>query len=306
MKSYDRTSAIPATMFALLLIPVYIGAWGRFGQKVPVAVCLSLFTGLLIRIFCRKNESVAFPWAMFWVFPIFVPLGLPLWLIPTVLTAGWLISVSSFGGIGRNIFNPVATALVFLVAGYGSSVSLLVSKPFSSFAGAFSVWTAGMNPAESGSRILLKLPTDSYQDLFSGFAFPSLPGMAFPGVLLLISTFLVVFFSGRRLWLLCLIPAITAFTALAQKVAPGAVYSPLSILFMGITPAMILVWLSDERSIPLQPADQVVHALIFAFLFVGFVFMSEKLLVGIFSVLLTQMIAPLISDIISGGQNDGE
>jgi hypothetical protein len=75
---------------------------------------------------------------------------------------------------------------------------------------------------------------------------------------------------------------------------------------MGITPAMILVWLSDERSIPLQPADQVVHALIFAFLFVGFVFMSEKLLVGIFSVLLTQMIAPLISDIISGGQNDGE
>ncbi len=290
---------VPAAFFALLLLPLYLGAWGRFGLKVPAAVSLSLLTALMLAFFTRKNHNrgSGFPWAMFWVFPLFVPLGMPLWLIPLSLTAGWLIAVFCFGGYGKNIFNPLAIALVFILAGYASSVSIVATRPFPGAFDAFAVWTAGINPPGSVVTKSLTYSMQTDWSLLAGGLQPSLPGLAFPGVLLLMALFTGLFFGGRRIWLVSFIFSVTFFTLFLQRLYPGHVVGCFNILLMGITPALIFACLADSPTIPDCASSQVCHAMLLALLLVCFVGFSELVLHAAFALLFVQILCPLLIDV---------
>lgn len=295
-KALKSRTPLPSLLVALLLLPVMLGAWGRFGLKVPAAFLLSLGTGIIIRFF-SETGSKAFPWAMFWVFPLFAPLGMPLWLVPTALLAGWLIAVSAFGGSGKNIFNPVAVALVFLIAGYGSSVSLLASKPFSGATSAFAIWTAGMNPVEPACRIWLARPLNSRAEFFAGGHLPSIPGLAFPGILLVLAGLLVLVCPGRRVWFV----ATLAFTALIGVVVenywPGYFFGVSRVFAVGSYAAVLWLALVDEATVPQGWGAQILFALLFAPLLVLFVCNARHELAPVYALLLTQALFPLLHDL---------
>lgn len=309
MKSGNNSivKPIPAGIFALLLFPVLLAAWGRFGLKVPLGLVLSILTGLLIKVLSReqKGTSASFPWPLFFVFPLFAPLGMPLWLIPVSLIMGWLISISSFGGYGKNIFNPVAVALVFIISGYGSSVSLLASKPFPGAIDAISTWTAGINPVENVCRISAQTPVEFNWNLLAGGNLPAIPGLAFPGVLLFIAMFLGLFFPGRRTWSIATILLAFFATGVTSRVFPGMVAGPLNILFMSMTPALMIVALADQKTIPVGFGSQVLHAAIFSLFLVSFICMSEQILAVTFALLLTQVVFPFCMDILNWRADNG-
>lgn len=290
---------MPPGIYALLLFPVYFAAWGRFGLKVPAACIASIGIGLLIKVFStpRQEMSVNFPWALFLVFPLFAPLGMPLWLVAVALIAGWLISVSSFGGYGKNIFNPVIVALIFLICGYGSSVSLQASKPFPGPVKALATWTAGINPIESFNRNGLAAAVNFDLSLLGGGNFPSIPGLAFPGILMLAAIFMGCVFQGRRIWLITAISMIVFATFVAKRIFPVLIFGNLNIIFMGITPALILVAMADMKTIPVGNLPQFLHALSFALLLVCFVCFSDEVLTPVFALLLTQVVYPLLADV---------
>lgn len=302
MKPSATNSRLPIgpALFFLLLAPVYLGAWGRFGLKVPAALLLSLLTGLALRILSAASPK-AFPWQYFWVFPLFVPLSLPLWLVPTVLVAGWLISVSAFGGVGRNIFNPPASSLVFLVAGYASSVALVAAKPFPGPLSAFSRWTAGINPIEPALKIWLSRPITGLGEVFAGGHLPSLPGLAFPGFLLLSVLLVVLFVPGRRLWLAAVL-FFSIFTAAALQMRfVGLMAGPLSLPLTGIFPALLLLALADENTIPEPAFEQFLFGMVLGPLLALFMLLSRTELAPVFALLLAQALFPLLRDL-SGGR----
>jgi Na+-translocating ferredoxin:NAD+ oxidoreductase RnfD subunit len=221
---------------------------------------------------------------------------MPLWLIPLALTAGWLIAVFCFGGYGKNIFNPLAIALVFLLAGYASSVSMVATKPFPGAFDAFRVWTAGINPPGSVITESLKKSLHADWSFLAGGLQPSLPGLAFPGVLLLMALFTGLIFGGRRIWLIAFVMSVVFFTLILQKLFPGQVAGCFNILLIGITPALILACLADSPTIPDCAGSQVCHAVLFALLLVCFVGFSELLLHAAFALLLVQILCPLLID----------
>ncbi len=293
-------SRVPVSGTAmLLLLPVFFAAWGRFGQKVPVALGLSLLTGLLIRAFAEVGEK-PFPWACFWVFPLFVPLGMPLWLVPLSLTAAWIITISAFGGIGRNIFNPVVLALVFIMAGYGSAVSLTASKPFSTALAAINVWTAGINPIEPALRGWLTRPVITLSDFLGGGHLPAVPGLAFPGPLLLIVLLIVLLLPARRIWFFSTMILIFSGGELVAGTMPELIRSGASLLSTGVVVALLLACLADENTIPEQVGEQLLFSLILSAAIVVFACGSTHELAPVYGLLLTQAIFPMISDVCGG------
>jgi Na+-translocating ferredoxin:NAD+ oxidoreductase RnfD subunit len=301
MKAQQKNypNQIASSFFAIILIPVYLAAWGRFGLKVPAAVVLSLLAAIVIRFaFHGLNKNLAeFPWRLFWVFPLFVPLGMPLWLIPLSLLFSWVVAVVSFGGYGQHIFNPLALALVFILAGYGSSVSLLVSRPFPEACSAFKVWTSGMNPTGNEIDLIRGKSVEFNATLFAGGLNPSLPGLAFPGILMLLAGFCALYFRGYRVWFVSSVVFIVFFTFSLRQYETGLIDGNLNVLFTGITPALFLLMLADNKKLPDEPLYQFVHSIVFSLMIVIFLCFSRKILYVVFAVPATQIIYPLVFDL---------
>lgn len=297
-KRMNQTNPIASSFFAIILIPVYLGAWGRFGLKVPVAVALSLVTALFIRFLFNGSGKNAneFPWRLFWLFPLFVPLGLPLWLVPLSLFFSWLLVVESFGGYGRHIFNPLALALVFILAGYGSSVSLLVSKPFPGAFSAFKVWTSGINPSQNEIDLVRVKSISFDAGLFADGLEPSLPGLAFPGILMLLAGFCALYFRGYRVWFISSAVLIVFFTFSLRQLDANLIHGNLNVLFAGITPALFLLMLADNCNLPDKPLAQLFYSIVFSLMIVVFLCFSRKILYVAFAVPATQIIYPLLFD----------
>lgn len=191
----------------MVMLPVYFAVWERFGLKFLAGVGISFVTGIccwLLALICQpgpENRDVAqvpFAWLLFVFFPLFCPLGLPLWLIPFILIISYLVSISSFGGYGRHFFNPVAFAVIFMLCGYAGTASLGASRPLPKKG--FAVWTAGMPPSSPVWNIYARIQTaDLWQSSVSG-NLPVVPGSAFPGRLLVISFFFSLMAGRGRVW----------------------------------------------------------------------------------------------------------
>ncbi|MGM0600890.1 MAG: RnfABCDGE type electron transport complex subunit D [Candidatus Rifleibacteriota bacterium] len=304
----NQSTPVASSFFAIILLPVYIAAWGRFGLKVPAAVVLSLIAAVFIRFSFHGSaeNSTKFPWGFFWLFPLFIPLGMPLWLIPLSLVVSWILAVSCFGGYGRHIFNPLALAIVFILAGYGSSVSLLVSKPFPGAFSAFKVWTSGMNPTQNEIDLFRAKSITFDASLFEAGLEPSLPSLAFPGVLMVLTVFCALYFKGYRLWFIFSIILTVFFTFILRHYEPGLANGNLNVLFAGITPALILLMLADSRNLPDTPLHQMLHAVIFSLMLVVFFCFSRKILYVAFAVPATQIIYPLIFDLVQAAGSSGK
>ncbi len=292
---------IPATFMAVLLIPVYFAAWGKFGLKVPAAILLSLATGLLTRSFVEIGNR-RFPWPLFWVWPLFIPLGMPLWLVPVALLAAWFIAVAAFGGAEKNVFNPGAVGLVFISAGYGSAVSLSASKPFAGVTSALSVWTAGINPIGHSADYWLKWPVDSFFCFFAGGHLPSLPGFAFPGILLALALLVVLAIPGRRVWFVSTLTTSLALAFVIGQYRPEIFAAPINIFLAGSFPATIWLALADEKTVPVSTSGQLVFGLVLGLFLVWFICASNHEFAGCFALLLAQAIAPLLADVVGAGR----
>ncbi|GAB4283696.1 MAG: hypothetical protein Kow0029_29980 [Candidatus Rifleibacteriota bacterium] len=279
-----------------------IAAWGRFGLKVPVAFVLSMISGIILRQFFHKDSDEAFPWQLFMLFPMFVPLGMPLWLVPFSLLTAWMIAVYSFGGYGKHIFNPVALALVLLLAGYGSSVSLLPSKPFQGATSAFSVWTAGINPVNASVNAQLNEPVTNITQFMVGGNRPSIPGLAFPGWLLLATLFIGLFFRENRWWLFSAFCSLTVSAMIIKHFFPETVAGGHSLFFIGCVPAFCMVMLADARGFCGGFVAQTTHAGIFSICVAVFAVFSGNVLNVAFAVLLAQIISPFILDVTGFGE----
>ncbi len=238
-----------------------------------------------------------FGWSLFLLFPLLCPLALPLWLIPGILVATYIIVFNGFGGFGRHIFNPVAVAVVFMLVGYDHTASLHAVRPLPGPYDGFTVWSAGTPVAMPVWQVYAEVPVDAlFQASFSGLL-PAIPGSAF-GLPLLLASIVVALAAGHRsVWWMTSVLGLQ----LGGMLFNGSVslnISSLHPLYLGIIPTLLLVAVIDRHSLPDDIPGQIVSGLLFAFFALLFVFRSPDPLGPAYGLLLAQISAPLATDLI--------
>ncbi len=296
-------------LMAALLIPLYAAVWGRFGQKFAAAVGICLLTGLAAYFFVVINQpaeekrdfhQVPFCWQLFVLFPLFIPLALPLWLLPFTLLVSYVVAINSFGGFGKHFFNPVAFAVLFMFCGYSTTASLGPSRPMPSTEPGYAVWTAGMPPAKTLRQIYSEVPFEKLIESAIGGNLPAVPGSAFPGMVLMIAIVVVLAGRHRFVWPIVSIISMAAFCQIAFKCG-WADFSPAHPLLLGIFPSLLLISAVDYSSLPETKTEQAISALIFSALYLVFVIMSDSVLAPVSSLLLARIMSPLVCDFLKTG-----
>ncbi len=291
---------------SLFLLPLYFFIWGRFGQKFAVGVLISLFTGagcwLLALILTPARlpanlKADNFGWKLFLLFPLFCPLALPLWLIPIILIAAYLLTYSSFGGCGRHIFNPVAVAVVFMLVGYGHTASLHPVRPLPGPYDGFKIWNAGLPVAKPVWKTYAEVPPTALVEASYSGLLPALPGSAFGLPLLAASAALALIGGRRRVWWVSAVLIMQLATMFGAG-SPGLEISALHPLLLGVVPGLLLVAVIDEVSLPEDWPGQIINALLFSVLGLVFILRSENLLGPVYALLLAQITSPLLTDLL--------
>lgn len=339
MRQNSPASVSPASdhenlLLLLLLLPLYLQIWGRFGQKFAVAALLSMTTGVccwfLSLIFkpavadnpekFKKSETLEtlanqgesggsgnpgnaclpadrFGWPLFLLFPLLCPLALPLWLIPGILVVTYLLVFNGFGGFGRHIFNPVAVAVVFMLVGYDHTASLHAVRPLPGPYDGFTVWSAGTPVAMPVWQIYAEVPVDElFQTSYAGLL-PAIPGSAFGLPLLLASIILALAAGYRPVWWVTSVLGLQLGGMLFNGYASLNI-SPLHPLYLGIIPTLLLVAVVDRHSLPDDIPGQIISGLLFAFFALLFILRSPDLLGPAYGLLLAQISAPFATDLV--------
>jgi len=293
-------------LLPLVMLPLYFAVWGKFGQKFAAAAGLSVATGVVCWFAALlqqpantdlRADEIPFCWTLFLLFPLFCPLGLPLWIIPPLLVLAYVISITSFGGFRRHFFNPVAVAVVLMLAGYGYTASLSASKPIMPEGAGYRAWSAGVPPARPLWFYYAAVAPENLLSASISADVPAMPGSAFTLPLLLLAVVLALFYGRGRAWLITLLLAVPGFTAIAAY-GGLVLFSPLHPLLLGLAPALMLIAVADYHSLPTRRAEQVVSGLVFAALLLVFTVRSVNPLAPVYAFLLMQVLSPLLCDLL--------
>ncbi len=289
----------------VFLFIIYAKSVALFGLKFAAGAAISWLTGgvmWFIRILFQSGEDPEgvdkpFGWLLFLLFPLFIPLALPLWLIPFILVICYLISVAAFGGHGSHIFNPVIVAVVFMVYGYSDSGLIEASRPFPPTENGYLVWTAGIPPRADIRDIYASIPAGLAFDSSLKGLIPTMPGSSLGSAILIVSLLLAIAFNKRFMWWLASAVGICLFGLLLPQPTPFNI--PFSnLLFMGIMPSLLLCGAADFTTLPDSRVGQCINALIFSAFSVFILFNSSNILAPAYGFLIAQVLSPLIIDIL--------
>lgn len=301
-KSQFGAAGYCLTVFLFFL---YLNSFGLFGTKFIAGVVISWFTGgaiWFLRILFQSGDDLEgvdkpFGWMLFLLFPLFLPLALPLWIIPCILIVCYLITVAAFGGHGRHIFNPVIVAAVFMMYGYGDMGLIDASRPFPNSREGYNVWTAGIPPRADIRDIYSSIPAKSAFKASLNGLIPSIPGSCYGSVILLASLVFSLVFRRCICWWIVSAVSICLFGWLLPQPADFSIPFT-SILFMGIMPSLLLCGIADYSTLPESALGQSINAFIFAGFAVFMLYNSSNILMPVYGFLLAQVVSPLVIDML--------
>ena len=301
-KSQFGAAGYCLTVFLFFL---YLNSFGLFGTKFIAGVVISWFTGgaiWFLRILFQSGDDLEgvdkpFGWMLFLLFPLFLPLALPLWIIPCILIVCYLITVAAFGGHGRHIFNPVIVAAVFMMYGYGDMGLIDASRPFPNSREGYNVWTAGIPPRADIRDIYSSIPAKSVFKASLNGLIPSIPGSCYGSVILLASLVFALVFQRCICWWFVSVVSICFFGWLLPQ--PSEFSIPFTnLLVMGIIPSLLLCGIADYSTLPESALGQSINAFIFAGFAVFMLYNSSNILMPVYGFLLAQVVSPLVIDML--------
>ncbi len=306
-KSYFGVEGHCFTIFLFLL---YTYSVSLYGLKFVSGAAISWFTGGIIwflKILFQSGDDPdgvdkPFSWFLFLLFPLFIPLALPLWLIPVILTIIYLITVVAFGGHGKHIFNPVIVAVVFMLYGYSNQGLTEPSRPFPANKNGYIIWTSGIPPRNDIRDIYSAIPANLAFSASAHGSIPSIPGSCYSAIILIASILFSLIFNRRIVWLCVTLLSIIVFAYFLPQ-TKGFNIPITNLLFLGIIPSLLLCGIVDHKTIPESIRGQIISAIIFAFFAVLIVFNSSEILAPAYALLLSQVFSPLVIDIV-GGENE--
>lgn len=131
------------------LTPLVIFSIGTYGWRVVLLLLVTCSTGLLTEWVFKRKTKKPLSKAVFvsaFLFTLTLPPRTPLWIAGVGMIFGILFARESFGGFGRNVFNPAAASRAFV---YVSFVKYMTAQ-----------WSEAAVPLMSGFTRYITDPID--------------------------------------------------------------------------------------------------------------------------------------------------
>lgn len=283
-------------------IPLHAGAMSMYGVRVIWFLVASLITGFLVSLAVELRgtpgktalnaREILKTCHIWFLFPLFIPPGIPVWMCCCALAFSLLFFVFAFGGYGRNIVNPFAMGAVFLALGYPGEASLGYIKPFGLMFDNFFATTAGVSLGVNHETFLVRMINDfSSADILLG-RIPGMLGAGFPAY----SAVLLIMLYGCGVigirWAVGALTALSAsgllFAALSQTSFPAPSFIAASGVIM-----VVIAACADPASLPRTLAGRWITGTVFGILAFAFFFVTMQTYALFFALLMTNIITPL-------------
>lgn len=115
-------------LFVLLLVAAY-----HFGPRVFAVAAVSYAVSVSIELLFvkfRGKEKLDASWMVTpLVFTMLLPSTIPLWMAGVGVGFGIFFGKSIFGGLGKTIFNPAATGVLFLLVSFTAFMTTMFEDP---------------------------------------------------------------------------------------------------------------------------------------------------------------------------------
>ena len=289
-----------------------------FGARYALQAVLMLISSLATVFVCefafakiRKREPMkeiknSFGWVTAIILTLMVPISMRIYALIIATFFAIVFAKMLFGGFGQNIFNPAAVGRAVIFAAFmGASTDLVTSAtPTTNIASQF-----GWMPYNEQMLDGFLQQYGGWKSLLLG-TYPGALGETFTIAIILVGIVLI----ARKIidWrvpvvYLCTIFVMTMIVALITKVGsyhgiPGLIWYPCLHLLLGGVVFGAVFMLTDPVTSPTSPAGRVIFAIGAAILTV-LIRLAGNLPEGcLYSILLMNMLTPLIESLLDGKQ----
>jgi Na+-transporting NADH:ubiquinone oxidoreductase subunit B len=157
------------------LMPILIFSVGTFGLRVLLLTIVSCVSALFSEWLFIRNTNKKFSWAVLvsaLLYTLTLPPRTPFWIASIGMIFGIVFARETFGGFGKNVFNPAAAARAFVYVSFAKYLTAQWSAPATQFMGGFLTYTTEPIDVLAQSTPMLIYREigvlSSYFDLFFG------------------------------------------------------------------------------------------------------------------------------------------
>ncbi|MBU8920523.1 MAG: RnfABCDGE type electron transport complex subunit D [Bacteroidales bacterium] len=294
---YKKHPARNDIVIALVCLPLYFAAVGRYGLRVLIALAVSIAVGLLTEVIAskiRKKELLGTGFVSWILIPLVLPPVFPLWMLAASVFFGTVIGVAFFGGYGNHLASPVALGWTFAALSYSRAFGFGWSLPFPDVITGYSRYAASVLTIDHPIIFLEAQRSVTLTDLLYGNV-PQTPGMAVPLLVIGCGLLLYLFKAVDVRSSLIFLGTVTGLSFSGEWIMPGVFGDPYMVLTGNLLLAGFFVF-PDRRTAPRTKGGRYVTALlagIIAFLIRSF----STFPCGVFfAVIFANVFSPIIDE----------
>ncbi len=250
-KGYRKYPGRNDMLLALLAVPLYLVAVGRYGYRMVIALALSVLIGYMaekIGARIRGKGIVCLGYPAWLLFPLVLPPAFPLWMLATTVFFGVVAGVVFFGGHGRQLAAPVAIGWTFASLSYPAAFGFGWTFPFPDPVAGFTRYIAAVPSIDHPITYLVDRIDVTVIEILAG-NFPQTPGNALPILLILCGLILWVLRAVDVRGSFAFLGTVTVLTAVFHLAMPGIFPSLKSLLVGNLLFASFFVY-PDTRISP--------------------------------------------------------
>ena len=139
----------------LSLIPIIIFSVYNYGLRVLALLTVITITGTAVEYLWEKHYNNKPSEAIFVtciLYTMTLPSSIPYWIAVIGIIFGVIFGKMSFGGFGRNVFNPALVGRAFIYINFPNPMTIVWNEASSGFPGGFSTYlTAGIDAVSAVS-----------------------------------------------------------------------------------------------------------------------------------------------------------
>jgi Na+-transporting NADH:ubiquinone oxidoreductase subunit B len=155
----------------LSLIPIIIFSVYNYGLRVLALLTVITITGTAVEYLWEKHYNNKPSEAIFVtciLYTMTLPSSIPYWIAVIGIIFGVIFGKMSFGGFGRNVFNPALVGRAFIYINFPNPMTIVWNEASSGFPGGFSTYlTAGIDAVSEATPMITYNYTGEIMDLNS-------------------------------------------------------------------------------------------------------------------------------------------
>jgi Na(+)-translocating NADH:ubiquinone oxidoreductase B subunit len=239
------------------------------------------------------------------LYPLILPVTIPLWMVAVGIVFGILFGKEVFGGTGHNVFNPALVARCFLYICFPTYMTgkVWIQPMLSGGMAGFGQWTGNLDTVTSATPLnIWNSSIGTHLDIYSRVPFTDMLFGFIPGcigetskiLILAGGVFLLLTRVGSWRTTLSVIFGAAAFSGIMHLVDPTVWPDPVFTVFVGGLLFGAFFMATDPVSSPMLPKSKYVYGVMIGILTVLIRHLSGYPEGVMFAILIMNMFAPIL------------